>query len=143
MFCKILTSEQRWFETVKRSCKLTVNKELAKSKRYCILTSEQSSVSATNFLLPKINNIVGIRQYSNYYRFPHCRLRTILSKIGNAHTFLLPFPHCRLRTILSKIGNAHTFLLPFSALPVTNNIVENRKWIGLWTNYVIEFFLRC
>ena len=63
------------------------------------------AVSATNFLLPKINNIVDIWQYSNNYRFPHCRLRTILS----------------------KIGNAHTFLLPFSALPITNNIVENRK----------------
>ena len=72
---------------------------------YFHVSNFSPSVSATNFLLPKINNIVGIRQYSNYYRFPHCRLRTILS----------------------KIGNAHTFLLPFSALPITNNIVENRK----------------
>ena len=69
------------------------------------------SVSATNFLFPKINNIVDIWQYSNYYRFPHCRLRTILS----------------------KIGNAHTFLLPFSASPITNNIVENRKCAYIFT----------
>ena len=68
------------------------------------------TVSATNFLLPKINNIVDIWQYSNNYRFPHCRLRTILS----------------------KIGNAHTFLLPFSALPITNNIVENRKQASMF-----------
>ena len=72
---------------------------------YFHVSNFSPSVSATNFLLPKINNIVDIWQYSNYYRFPHCRLRTILS----------------------KIGNAHTFLLPFSALPITNNIVENRK----------------
>ena len=43
------------------------------------------TVSATNFLLPKINNIVDIWQYVNNYRFPHYRLRTILSKIGNEH----------------------------------------------------------